>query len=67
MYVLTTNLSFACPIDTTIYLQAYYAMAIEDVECLFETRTLESLEGMLLLVIFQLRSPSCPGIWSLVG
>jgi hypothetical protein len=67
MYVLTANLSFACPIDTTIYLQAYYAMAIEDVECLFETRTLESLEGMLLLVIFQLRSPSCPGIWSLVG
>jgi hypothetical protein len=37
------------------------------VECLFEARTLESLEGMLLLVIYQLRSPSPPGIWSLVG
>jgi hypothetical protein len=67
MYVPTNTLPFACPIDTTICLQAYYAMAIEDVECLFEIRTLESLEGMLLLVIFQLRSPSCPGIWSLVG
>ena len=47
--------------------QGYYAMAIQDVECLFEARTLESLEGMLLLVIYQLRSPSPPGIWSLVG
>jgi hypothetical protein len=48
-------------------LQGYYAKAIQDVECLFEARTLESLEGMLLLVIYQLRSPSPPGIWSLVG
>lgn len=42
-------------------------MAVQNVECLFEARTLESLEGMLLLVIYQLRSPSQPGIWSLIG
>lgn len=42
-------------------------MAIQDVECLSEARTLESLEGMLLLVIYQLRSPSQPGVWSLIG
>ena len=48
-------------------MQGFYSTAIQDVECLFETRTLESLEGMLLLVIYQLRSPSRPGIWSLIG
>jgi hypothetical protein len=42
-------------------------MAIKDIDCLFEARTLESLEGMLLLVIYQLRSPSRPGIWTLIG
>lgn len=48
-------------------MQGFYSTAIQDVECLFETRTLESLEGMLLLVIYQLRSPSRPGIWTLIG
>ena len=54
-------------IDRSSYFQAYYAAAIEDVECLFESRSLESLEAMLLLCIFQLRSPSRPGIWSMAG
>lgn len=53
--------------DTVFFLQGYYAKAIQEIECLFEARTLESLEGMLLLVIYQLRSPSRPGIWSLIG
>jgi hypothetical protein len=47
--------------------QGYYGKAIQDIEYLFESRTLESLEGMLLLVIYQLRAPSPPGIWSLIG
>lgn len=57
----------SAPIDRSFSIQSYYAVAIEDVECLFETRSLESLEGMLLLCIFQLRSPSRPGIWSMTG
>ncbi|KIW17934.1 hypothetical protein PV08_05129 [Exophiala spinifera] len=47
--------------------EAHYALAVEDIQCLFETRGLESVEGLLMLVIFQLRFPSPPGIWSVVG
>ncbi|KAL6241909.1 hypothetical protein RBB50_011154 [Rhinocladiella similis] len=47
--------------------EAYYGLAIEDIQCLFETRALESVEGLLMLVIFQLRFPSKPGIWSVIG
>lgn len=66
MFVLTSSYPFSLA-DTLFFLQGYYAKAIQDMECLFEARTLESLEGMLLLVIYQLRSPSRPGIWSLIG
>lgn len=45
----------------------HYMTAVEDIGCLFETRALEAVEGMLLLAIFQLRSPSRPGIWSIIG
>lgn len=46
---------------------AYYAAAMEDVECLFQHPALETLEGSLLLVLFQLRSSRPTEIWSLLG
>lgn len=47
--------------------EAYYATAMKDAECLLQSHVLESIEGMLLLVIFQLRSPMQQGLWSMVG
>ena len=47
--------------------EVHYATAMKDMECLFETRALEAVEGLLLLAIFQLRSPSRPDVWSIIG
>lgn len=47
--------------------QTYFNAAMEDIASLFQYHALESLEGLLLLVIFQLRSPTQPGIWPIVG
>jgi hypothetical protein len=38
-------------------------MALSDADAIFAVRSLESLEAMLLLTIYQLRSPSGPGVW----
>lgn len=34
-----------------------------DADSIFATGSLESLEAMLLLTIYQLRSPTGPGVW----
>lgn len=46
---------------------SHYAAALEDIDTIFEVRSLENLEAMLLLSIYQLRSPSGPGIWWMIG
>lgn len=47
--------------------QSYFNAAMEDIASLFQCHTLESVEGMLLLIIYQLRSPTQPGIWPMAG
>ncbi|KAL2204279.1 hypothetical protein CC79DRAFT_1400490 [Sarocladium strictum] len=44
----------------------HYACAIADADIIFSTGSLESLEAMLLLTIYQLRSPTGPGVWWMV-
>ncbi|CVL02607.1 related to transcription activator protein acu-15 [Fusarium mangiferae] len=44
----------------------YYACAMADSDTIFATGSLESLEAMLLLTIYQLRSPTGPGVWWMI-
>ncbi|KAF4445209.1 transcription activator acu-15 [Fusarium acutatum] len=42
------------------------AVSSEDADSIFATGNLESLEAMLLLTIYQLRSPTGPGVWWMI-
>ncbi|PNP81456.1 hypothetical protein FNYG_05262 [Fusarium nygamai] len=44
----------------------HYACAMADADSIFATGSLESLETMLLLTIYQLRSPTGPGVWWMI-
>ncbi|KAF5975584.1 transcription activator acu-15 [Fusarium coicis] len=44
----------------------HYACAMADADSIFATGSLESLEAMLLLTIYQLRSPTGPGVWWMI-
>ncbi|KLO86465.1 transcription activator protein acu-15 [Fusarium fujikuroi] len=44
----------------------HYACAMADSDTIFATGSLESLEAMLLLTIYQLRSPTGPGVWWMI-
>ncbi|KAF5659036.1 transcription activator acu-15 [Fusarium denticulatum] len=44
----------------------HYACAMADADSIFATSSLESLEVMLLLTIYQLRSPTGPGVWWMI-
>ncbi|KAF5532021.1 transcription activator acu-15 [Fusarium mexicanum] len=44
----------------------HYACAMADADSIFATGNLESLEAMLLLTIYQLRSPTGPGVWWMI-
>ncbi|KAF5241193.1 hypothetical protein FANTH_9189 [Fusarium anthophilum] len=44
----------------------HYARAMADADSIFATGNLESLEAMLLLTIYQLRSPTGPGVWWMI-
>ncbi|KAH8170052.1 fungal specific transcription factor domain-containing protein [Sarocladium implicatum] len=44
----------------------HYACAMADADIVFATGSLESLEAMLLLTIYQLRSPTGPGVWWMI-
>ncbi|KAF4957454.1 hypothetical protein FGADI_3090 [Fusarium gaditjirri] len=44
----------------------HYACAMADADSIFTTGNLESLEAMLLLTIYQLRSPTGPGVWWMI-
>ncbi|OIW28584.1 hypothetical protein CONLIGDRAFT_681533 [Coniochaeta ligniaria NRRL 30616] len=46
---------------------AHHAAALADVDAISDVRSLENLEAMLLLSIYQLRSPTGPGIWWMIG
>jgi len=45
----------------------HYAAAIHDIDLVFDVQSIENLECMLLLSIYQLRSPNGPGIWWMIG
>ena len=47
--------------------ESHYLSAMQHIDVVFQVKCLESLEALLLLAIYQLRSPSLPGIWSLIG
>ncbi|RBR16040.1 hypothetical protein FVER53590_09847 [Fusarium verticillioides] len=44
----------------------HYACAMADADSIFATGSLESLEAMLLLTVYQLRSPTGPGVWWMI-
>ncbi|KAF5704607.1 transcription activator acu-15 [Fusarium mundagurra] len=44
----------------------HYACAMADADSIFVTGSLESLEAMLLLTIYQLRSPTGHGVWWMI-
>ncbi|KAF4494145.1 transcription activator acu-15 [Fusarium agapanthi] len=44
----------------------HYACALADADSIFATGNLESLEAMLLLTIYQLRSPTGPSVWWMI-
>nr|RBQ94345.1 hypothetical protein FVER53263_09847 [Fusarium verticillioides] len=44
----------------------HYACAMADADSIFATGSLESLEAMILLTIYQLRSPTGPGVWWMI-
>lgn len=46
-----------------IVTQEHYASALADAETIFAVQSLEDLDAMLLISIYQLRSPTGPGIW----
>lgn len=46
---------------------AYHAAAMQELDAIFQTSSLEALEGMLLLTLFQLRSSKPAEIWSIIG
>lgn len=46
---------------------AYHAAAMQDLDAIFQSSSLEALEGMLLLTLFQLRSSKPAEIWSIIG
>lgn len=43
--------------------QAHHAAALGDIDAILNVQSLENLDAMLLLSIYQLRSPTGPGIW----
>jgi hypothetical protein len=45
----------------------HYAAAIQDIDVVFDLQSIENLESMLLLSIYQLRSPNGPGVWWMIG
>lgn len=47
--------------------EAHYASAILDIEEVFDVQSIGNLQCMLLLALYQLRSPSGPGLWSMIG
>ncbi|KAH8820249.1 fungal-specific transcription factor domain-containing protein [Xylogone sp. PMI_703] len=47
--------------------EAHYAAAIQDIDTVFDVQSIENLQCMLLLALYQLRSPSGPGLWSMIG
>jgi hypothetical protein len=47
--------------------EAHYFSAILDIEVVFDVQSIVNLQCMLLLALYQLRSPSGPGLWSMIG
>lgn len=47
--------------------EAHYASALLDIDDVFDVQSLENLQCMLLLALYQLRSPSGPGLWTMIG
>lgn len=47
--------------------EAHYASAIQDIDIVFNVQSISNLQCMLLLALYQLRSPSGPGLWSMIG
>ncbi|CAK7226350.1 hypothetical protein SBRCBS47491_006201 [Sporothrix bragantina] len=47
--------------------EAHHAAALGDIDAILNVQSLENLEAMLLLSIYQLRSPTGPGIWWMIG
>jgi hypothetical protein len=47
--------------------EAHYASAILDIDLVFDVQSITNLQCMLLLALYQLRSPSGPGLWSMIG
>ncbi|KAL1887672.1 hypothetical protein Sste5346_010067 [Sporothrix stenoceras] len=43
--------------------EAHHAAALGDMDAILNVQSLENLEAMLLLSMYQLRSPTGPGIW----
>lgn len=51
------------PFENNTESQENYMKALDDADAIFSVRSLDSLEAMLLFTIYQLRSPSGPGVW----
>jgi hypothetical protein len=47
--------------------EAHYSSAILDIDVVFDVQSISNLQCMLLLALYQLRSPSGPGLWSMIG
>lgn len=47
--------------------EAHYAAAMQDIDVVLDVQSIENLQCMLLLALYQLRSPSGPGLWSMIG
>ncbi|OAP55799.1 hypothetical protein AYL99_09951 [Fonsecaea erecta] len=47
--------------------ESHYAAALTEIDIISDVRSLENLEAMLLLSIYQLRSPTGPGVWWMIG
>lgn len=48
-------------------LQRYYMTALQQAPAMCETRSIENIEAMTLLVVYHLRSSSSQGIWYMIG
>jgi hypothetical protein len=47
--------------------EAHYASALLDIDEVLDVQSLVNVQCMLLLALYQLRSPSGPGLWSMIG
>lgn len=48
------------------FLQSYFNAAAVELDTVLSVKDLDGIDCMLLLVLYQLRSPSYPGIWHLI-